>query len=333
MRRHFDNGYALAELPWFELRDERLVLDPAVGPIIDVHTHLALTFGRRGGIDLRSAEAPTRHYLPLERPLDFEVYQNRNIPTEDLRRLKLDLALLAPTDRGLRRTHTAPNLLAEMNEMGVRRSVLLPIDLPILSWNAERFLEVAASEPALVSLGSVHALRRRARERLEAQKAAGARGVKVHPAVQLLRPDHPRSMPIYRWAGELDLPIMWHCGPVDIETRWSRYCSQVAHYEAAIREHPGTRFVLGHTGALQYEQAIQLARRYENCHVELACQSLPAIQRIIDEVPIEKIMYGSDWPFYHQSIGIAKVLMATEGRPTERRLVLHDNAARFYGLT
>jgi len=44
------------------------------------------------------------------------------------------------------------------------------------------------------------------------------------------------------------------------------------------------------------------------------------------------VVYGSDWPFYPQAIGIAKVLIATEGDERRRRAVLHDNAARILGL-
>ncbi len=44
------------------------------------------------------------------------------------------------------------------------------------------------------------------------------------------------------------------------------------------------------------------------------------------------MVYGSDWPFYHQAIALAKVLMATEDRPELRRPVLYDNAARLLKL-
>jgi predicted TIM-barrel fold metal-dependent hydrolase len=43
-------------------------------------------------------------------------------------------------------------------------------------------------------------------------------------------------------------------------------------------------------------------------------------------------MMGSDWPFYHLALPLAKVLLATEGAPEVRRQVLHDNAARLFGL-
>ena len=64
----------------------------------------------------------------------------------------------------------------------------------------------------------------------------------------------------------------------------------------------------------------------------LSGQSLPNVRRILDEAPPDRVVYGSDWPFYHQAIGIAKVLMATEGDDAARARVLHDNAARILRL-
>ena len=50
------------------------------------------------------------------------------------------------------------------------------------------------------------------------------------------------------------------------------------------------------------------------------------------EGPTDRIMHGSDWPFYHLAISIAKVLIATEGDAALRRAVLWENAARLFGF-
>jgi predicted TIM-barrel fold metal-dependent hydrolase len=46
-----------------------------------------------------------------------------------------------------------------------------------------------------------------------------------------------------------------------------------------------------------------------------------------------RICFGSDWPFYPQAIGIAKVLVATEDDPVSRRELLHDNTSKLLGLS
>jgi predicted TIM-barrel fold metal-dependent hydrolase len=333
VQRRYGSAMGLAELPWFGLDDGRLrLLDDQLGPIVDVHTHLALTYLRRRSVDLLATPGPTQHYLPMDSPLDMSVYQNLNFTPQHMGAMKRDLGLGSFTKGGMRSTHTVPNLLGEMAELGVSHSVVLPIDLPVLSYNAETYLEATAATPELVCFGSVHPHARDAADRLAEQQRLGAKGVKLHPAVQMVAADHPRAMALYPVCAELGLPVLWHCGPVGIETGLGRKLSQLKHYWRAVHDNPKTTFVLGHSGALQMEQGLELAKSYPNVHLELASQGYPNVERIVNEAPIERVMYGSDWPFYHQAIGIAKVLLATRGRQTERKLVLHENAARLFGL-
>lgn len=329
----FASSFELAQLPWFEMRDGRLIRDPSLGPAIDVHTHLALSFIRKDTVDLLAKPRPAEHYLPLDANLDLDVYANRNFTPEHMSAMKRDLGIKGLLGLpGMRDTHTGPNLVQEMEELGIVTSVLLPIELPKISRNAEAFLNVAQNLPPLIAYGSVHPFEKGFAQRLERQKAAGARGVKIHPAVQMLPPDHPRCMEVYRTCGELGLAVFWHCGPVDIEGRWGRYCSQLKHYWRAVRCYPETTFVLGHSGALQMEMGIELANTYDNVYCEIASQSASNVRKLVEEAPIERLMFGTDWPFYHQAAGLAKVLMATEDKPSERSRVLHENAMQLLGL-
>ncbi|MCA9522449.1 MAG: amidohydrolase [Myxococcales bacterium] len=330
----FESSWAFCDTPYFERRDGRLVLaTKEIGPIVDVHTHLALSFaGRKPTVDLRAASHPAQHYLPLDRPVDIGLYGNKSFSAGDLKRLKHDLGLQSITDGGMRATHTAPNLLREMEELGISHSVLLPIDFPKISANYESYLAIARDEPRFIGFGSVHPFDGDPAKRLDEQLALGARGIKVHPAVQMFYPDTARALKLYRLCGERGLPVLTHCGPVGIETRLGRHLTQLRYYPRTISECPETTFILGHTGALQMEPALELGKRYPNVYLDVSCQSYPAVERIVNEGPEDRLLLGSDWPFYHQSHPILKVLAATEGRPGLRRKVLYDNAARLFGL-
>ncbi|HMR10951.1 MAG TPA: amidohydrolase family protein, partial [Polyangiaceae bacterium] len=107
-----------------------------------------------------------------------------------------------------------------------------------------------------------------------------------------------------------------------------RYLTRVHRYARAIEQCPETTFVLGHTGALEVEEALELQRSFDNVWVEVASQSLTGVRRILERADPEKIMLGSDWPFYHQSMPLAKVLIATDGDAALRSKVLRENAAR-----
>ncbi len=168
--------------------------------------------------------------------------------------------------------------------------------------------------------------------RLDAQLALGALGVKMHPAVQLVRPDARRARALYEMCGKRDMFVFWHCGPVGIEARLPRYLSQVRFYEKPIAENPRTRFVLGHSGALQFEQALELQRRYPNVWLETSSQSLSSIEAMVRRADPDRVVHGSDWPFYHPAISISKILIATESKKELRHKFLWSNAAALLGI-
>ena len=329
----FDNLLDLARLPWFEAKDGRLVLaDKALGPAMDVHTHLALAYALPNSVDLLRLWPQTEHYLAAARPLDLDVYINRNFTPDDLKRLEVDLALKSVGPHGMRRTHSLPNLAREMDELGVLKSVLLPIDYPVFSQNAMTWLQAAHGHSPTIGFGCIHPYRPGMRHSLQAQIALGAKGIKFHPAVQMVRPDDRRAMKLYRLCAEFNLVLLFHCGPVDIETRLGRYLSQVRHYERALAENPDVPFILGHSGALQMAEALEYTKKYPNVYVECSSQSVSNCKTIFETVPRDKILFGSDWPFYHQAIGLAKVFMATDGDAELRKDVLWRNGARLFGL-
>jgi len=331
--KFFSEGLELARLPYFELRDgNRLVLaDDTVGPVIDVHTHFALSYATPWKVDIKKEYPSTEHYLPMQgSPLDMEVYLNKNFTPVTLKRMKRDLTLKSLTRSGMRRTHTIPNLTREMDELGIVRSVTLPIDYPVLSANGVDTLEAVRGNGRFIAFGTVHPYASDVEAKLDRQVALGARGIKVHPAVQVISPSNHRAMKLYRLCAARRLPVLFHCGPVGIEPKLGRKLSQVALYEKAIAENPDVVFILGHSGALQMEGALGYAKRYENVYLDLSCQSLTHVRKILDEATPDRLLYGTDWPFYHQAIALAKILVATEGAPELRRKVLHDNAARLF---
>lgn len=333
--RRFTSLLDLARLPWFSTSrcemhgGRRLVMsDASVGPIADFHTHLALAYVRPPSVDYGALHSETQHYLPSCCPIDLDVYANKNMSKEIVEELTRDLTWRSLGPHGMRATHTIPNLVREMEETGIRASVLLPIDFPVLSDNAKIALDAAGATSKILSAGSVHPYAPDAEGRLDAQLARGARGVKMHPSVQLVRPDARRAKTLYRMCAEREMFVFWHCGPAGIEPKLGQWLNQVKFYEAPIRENPRTIFLLGHAGARQFDQALALHRAYPNVWLETSSQSLSNVRRMVLEADPNRVVHGSDWPFYHPAISVAKVLMATHDRPEIRHKILWSNAAR-----
>jgi predicted TIM-barrel fold metal-dependent hydrolase len=330
----FATRNALAALPWFEEHDGEIVVsDPAVGDVIDMHTHYALPVLAIHTIDM-TRETPDSNLL-LGRCCahHLDIRANQCFGPGELRSLKRDLLLGGLTGKGSRRDHTAPNLARDMRSVNVVRSAVLGIDMAMPNHHPRDTLLAARGRAEAVGYGSVHPRAFNARERFEEQMHLGARGIKLHPPNQVFYPDAWYAMRIYRWCGAENIPVIWHSGPAGIEPKLGQHCAQMFRYERPIRELPGTEFILGHAGSLQHREAIAIQKRYRNAWLEISGLSLGQLREVLDEADPERVVFGSDWPFYHPVLPLAKVLVATEGRPELRRKVLHDNAARLLERT
>ncbi|MBT3221848.1 MAG: amidohydrolase family protein, partial [Proteobacteria bacterium] len=214
----------------------------------------------------------------------------------------------------------------EMDDCAIERSVLLAVDYPF-SFNTRRFSKAASGSSQFVCFGSVHPYQPFMRATLKRHLKKGIRGLKVHPGAQQVPVSCNRAMKLYRLAADNNLPMFFHCGPVGIEPESYRRLSLVDTYGAAVAENPRTTFVLGHSGALEMEKALALQLEYPNVYLDLTCQGLDNVAIILDEGDPDRIVNGSDWPFYHEAISIAKVLMLTVERPELRHKVLYQNMA------
>jgi len=332
-------GYlGLADLPYFEVDTAgrlRCVVED-LPPIIDFHAHLGISALFAPTIDWQADTDRVRHFLDCDasRPgceLDLDVYINANFTEDDLASLRRESVGQVTWGSGAASTHTIPNLLQEMNSMGVDQAVILPITLglPFRDDSSERWAAaIAASGQGnrLLPGASVHPRDPNALESLRFQAERGASAVKLHPAVQRFYPDSPELDPLYEECGRLGLPVFFHGGRAGIEPEYTHRYTLIRHYEGAVAAHPNVRFILGHAGARDVADAIPFAKKYENVWLGIHGQGVSVLRELIDRVGSRRLLFGSDWPFYHLAATLAKVLIVTEGEPEERRSILRGNA-------
>lgn len=338
-------GYkGLATLPYFELDElDRLVCSvPDLPPVLDVHTHLGITMLFAGEPDLLARSERVIHILDADGkqppiPVDLDVYINANFRAEDLSALRwgtLESLFRVPAEVA---THTVPNLLDEMDAMKIQQAMVLPVafGLPFGDALTERFfaaLEAANAPERLIPGASVHHTDDRAVEKLERYARQGARMVKLHPPIARFYPDDERMDPIYAACERLGLPVFFHGGRAGIEAESMHPYAVMRHYEGALEKFRGVQFVLGHSGARDVEDAIRLAERHPNVWYDLHGQGVSVIGRMLETLDPSRLLFGTDWPFYHLAASLAKVLIVTEDRPELRPGILRGNAARLLGL-
>ncbi len=342
---HRYQGYrGLAELPYFAL-DQSGTLRCTVEdlpPVLDIHAHLGISLLLAPQVDLLARSERVEHVLDCDEddpgcPLDLDVYINANFRPKDLRSLRWNALAQILWGSPKASTQTIPNLIDEMDATGVAQAMILPIafGLPFGDDLTERFMsaiERADAAERLLPGASVHASDPKAAAKLRRYAAAGARMVKLHPAGARFFPDAEEMFPIYRACADLALPVIFHGGRAGIEPEYTHQFTLIRHYEGALRAFPDVQFVLGHAGARDVEDAIALAERYPNVWFGIHGQGVTMLTRLLEEVGPDRLLFGSDWPFYHLAATLAKVLIVTEGKPAARRALLHANAERLLRL-
>jgi L-galactono-1,5-lactonase len=174
--------------------------------------------------------------------------------------------------------------------------------------------------------------------------ARGFRGLKLS-AMHLLDAialDDPRLMPIFRHMEACDYVLA-----VDLAVSES----QAGQMRNVLNFCPQLRVAIGHFGMINrggWPAQLDLCR-YPNVYMETGGiiwlfrnegypfpGAVQAIRQAADQVGIEKLMWGSDWPrtmvdfTYRQSLDFVRRSEAFQ--PDEKRKLLGENAARLYGI-
>ncbi len=343
--QHVYPGYrGLAELPWFELdnRGRLTCVDDAVPETIDVHAHLGMSVLFRPTLDLQAHAPRTRHLLDCDAedpgcPLDLDIYINGNFTEQDLASLRWSTIGQGIWGSSYAQTQTIPNLLEEMNAMRVKQAFILPIKMGLPFGDQQTAywrdaITAGGVQDRLIAGLSVHPRDEGRIEDMRRHAATGARLMKLHPTVQGFYPDDPDMMELYAEAEQLGLVIFFHGGRAGIEPESRHRYALPRHYEAVLAEFPGLPVILGHAGARDGEAMLALAKRYTNAWLGLHGQGLTQLESIIDQTGGDRLLFGTDWPFYHIGASLAKILICTDtpARRGMRQRILRDNALALF---
>jgi len=167
---------------------------------------------------------------------------------------------------------------------------------------------------------------------LERYAAAGARMIKLHPTVQRFYPDDPDMMEVYEACDRLGLRVFFHSGRAGIEPEVTHRYALPRHYEEAIRSFPNVQFILGHSGARDFEGMLQVGAPLENAWFGIHGQGVTRLDELVRATGGERLLFGTDWPFYHLAATLAKVLIVTEDEASIRDAILRGNAERLFGM-
>jgi predicted TIM-barrel fold metal-dependent hydrolase len=161
-----------------------------------------------------------------------------------------------------------------------------------------------------------------ARETARFDEEPGFVGFKLHPDWHSYPLTGDAYLPTLEYAARRRLLVLTHT--------WgdSEYCCPKLVAEVAAK-FPGATFLMGHAGYGDWDGALAVAREHSNCYLELtaAYRIGGIIGRMVAEVGSDRVVFGTDLPWFDPHWGIGAVCFSRIGEE-DRHNILHRNAER-----
>lgn len=201
---------------------------------------------------------------------------------------------------GVKRRYNATldALLKSLEKGHIAKAVILPIATKpeharLNSWYAD----LAKISAKLIPFGSIHPANDL--KELEKFPDLGLRGLKIQPNALRVFPSDKGLMKFYEAAEEMGLIVIFHAG--DEESFVRGEFSQPEHFVPVLKAFPNLKTVLSHLGGFRTWDKLDFVLGYPNVYYDTA--HIPGnledkeILKLIDKIGIEKVIFGTDFPF------------------------------------
>ncbi len=253
-------------------------------------------------------------------------------------------------------------IVRDMDAAGIDKSVLLAVD-----WGLARYLSdlklsieeinrtyadaVKRHPQRLVAFAGIDPRRDEAVGIVETSlKEWGMKGIKFHTAAGFY-PNDRVCYPIYEKALEYGVPVLFHTGEV-LKPLYFKYCRPIYLQEVAI-DFPDLPIILAHAGGCWYSEAVAICNSTTNVYLDLSVWQprllrplafYMALRTLLDSVPWQRVLFGSDYPFLKLLINQERWAKAfteipdsvkergIQFRKEEIAAMMGGNAARLLGL-
>jgi hypothetical protein len=251
---------------------------------------------------------PEPVYLLTDFPAFFQYHQpafmglNTRSPLTIIPQI---LSMLKAFPNGLEQANRC-NLINYLQTYNIKQAVVLPIAVSRFDPFSQATLETCLGFDQLPAFCSIHPDHPDIAGQFDHFKKMGACGFKFHADFQHIRPDSKKAHVLFEHCLANKLMVQCHVGwPVKHSG-----LSQAAYFEKAINHFSGLTFILSHMGLAEFEETLDLAKKYENVFLETSGQTAENISKAGQCIGADRIIFGTDWPIYHPAVPISCVMDA-----------------------
>lgn len=237
---------------------------------------------------------------------------------------------------------TVEDIIRDMDEAGVEKACIVPMDLTshygvevvtnedvarMASAHPDRFIPFASVDPA-VGGSAIEKL-------VHAVKDLGCRGLKLVPPVQHFDFSDPKHYPLWETALQLGIPVWTHASHQVSHPDSDARLGQPMLVEPVALRYPDLKIVLGHCGFPWHWETWSLVVRHSNVYVDIS-----AYPDLYNYVPWDayikygaedRVLFASDYPLksFKDTLGALRSLKLP---PDFERKVLGENAMKIVGV-
>lgn len=230
---------------------------------------------------------------------------------------------------------TVHDLIRQMDDAGIEASVLVPVATkpsqvkPINDW------VLGIHHPRIIPFGAMHPGYPELREEAARLRAAGIKGVKLHPNWQGYRPEDPISFPMYEALIENGMIAFFHGG--DELEKW---LTEIVSTPKALSEvhdrYPDLKLVIAHMGGFRMWDDVEKYLVGRDIYMDTSFCMPEDLDdeefvRLMREHGIEKILYASDSPCGPPVPQLSR-LLSLPLTDEEKEHICWKNAVRLLGF-
>jgi uncharacterized protein len=174
---------------------------------------------------------------------------------------------------------------------------------------------------------------------LAALAASGVLGVKLHPIFHSFVPNDPRLHPMYELCADAGLVVLSHSGPGPAGAAGS---AKPSDFAPVLRKWPHLRLVLAHLGGASWRETAAVAADFPQLAFDLSeiiewtgaphAPSTAELAALIRQIGPDRVMLGSDFPWYDPLRTADRVAGLPGLSSAERTALLGGTAMRVFGL-
>ena len=228
---------------------------------------------------------------------------------------------------------TVAGLKADLARSGIRGALNLPVATRPDQVESINAWAAANNHGPVRSLATIHPDTPDIPATLDAIKAAGFRGLKMHPEYQTFTLDDPRVQPIWSGCAERGLLLFLHAGGERVFQ--APYRTSPRTLAALLAAYPRLTVAAAHLGGFHMwdESEAELIGRpiYLDLSHTLFWMPDEQIVRMVRKHGTSRILFGTDAPWQSPAT-VLQAFLKLPFTASQQRQILWDNSATLFGI-